>query len=59
MEIKNTFELTYLLFKDQFSKENLEKYIKSLKELKYKEEPKKEKKRLELLNTFREMLKFL
>jgi len=46
VEIKNTFELTYLLFKDQFSKENLKKYIKSLKELKYKEEPKKEKKKL-------------
>jgi len=57
VEIKNTFELTYLLFKDQFSKENLEKYIKSLKELKYKEEPKKEKKRLKLLNIFNEMMK--
>ena len=59
VEIKNTFELTYLLFKDQFSKENLEKYIKSLKELKYEKEPKKENKRLRLLNTFKEMLKFL
>jgi hypothetical protein len=57
VEIKNTFELTYLLFKDQFSKENLEKYIKSLKELKY-EEPKIEKKRLKLLNVFNEMIKF-
>jgi len=59
VERKNTFELTYLLFKDQFSKENLGKYIKSLKELKYKEEPKKENKRLRLLDAFNEMLKFL
>ena len=58
VEIKNIFELTYLLFKDQFSKENLEKYIKSLKDLKYEEEPKIEKKRLELLNVFNEMIKF-
>jgi hypothetical protein len=57
VEIKNIFELAYLLFKDQFSKENLEKYIKSLKDLKY-EEPKIEKKRLELLNVFNEMIKF-
>ncbi len=56
-ETKNTFELAYLLFKKEFSKENLEKYIKSLKELKYKEEPIKEKKRLELLNIFHEMMK--
>jgi len=27
-EMKNTFELACLLFKEQFSKENLEKYIK-------------------------------
>jgi len=60
VEIKNTFELTYLLsFKYQFSKENIEKYIKSLKELKYKAESKEEKKRLELLNIFNEMMKFL
>ena len=55
VEIKNTFELTYLLFKDQFSKENLEKYIKSLKELKY-DEPNKEKRRLEFLNIFNEIM---
>ena len=58
-EMKNTFELACLLFKEQFSKENLEKYIKSLQELKYKEDSEKENKRLELLNTFNEMLKFL
>lgn len=58
-ETKDTFELACLIFEKQFSKENLEKYIKSLKELKYKKEPKKENKRQELLNTFNEMLKFL
>ncbi|PIU25201.1 MAG: hypothetical protein COZ07_03635 [Candidatus Infernicultor aquiphilus] len=56
-EKKNTFELAYLLFKENFSKENLEKYIKSLQELKYKENSEKENKRLELLNIFNEMMK--
>jgi len=55
-ETKNTFELAYLLFKNVFSKENLEKYIKSLKELKY-DEPNKEKRRLEFLNIFNEIMK--
>ncbi|MBA7498265.1 hypothetical protein ES704_01000 [subsurface metagenome] len=62
VEMKNTFELAYLLFKkEQFSKENLEKYLKSLRELEpeYKEDSEKEKKRLRLLNAFNEMLKFL
>lgn len=60
-EMKNTFELACLLFREQFSKENLEKYIKSLKELEpeYKEEPEKEKKRLYFLYAFNKMLKFL
>ena len=60
-EIKNTFELAFQLFKKQFSKDNLEKYIKSLKELdsEYKEDPEKEKERLRLLDAFNEMLKFL
>jgi len=59
--MKNTFELAYLLFKKEFSKDNLEKYIKSLKELKpkYREDPEKEKKRLKLLYTFERMLEFL
>jgi len=62
VEMKNTFELAYLLFKkEKFSKENLEKYLKSLRELEpeYKEDSEKEKKRLRLLNAFNEMLKFL
>ncbi len=60
-ETKNTFKLACLLFREQFSKENLEKYIKSLKELEpeYKEEPEKEKKRLYFLYAFNKMLKFL
>jgi len=60
-EMKKTFELAWLLFREQFSKENLEKYIKSLKELEpeYKEDFEKENKRLRLLNVFNEMLKFL
>jgi len=60
-ETKNTFELAFQLFKEQFSKENLEKYLKSLRELEpeYKEEPEKEKKRLYLLYAFNKMLKFL
>jgi hypothetical protein len=59
IERQKTYELTCYLFKKEFSKENLEKYIKSLQELKYKEDPEKENKRLRLLNTFNEMLKFL
>jgi len=47
--------LSYLLFKNVFSKENLEKYIKSLKELKY-DEPNKEKRRLNFLNIFNEIM---
>jgi len=60
-ETKNTFELACLLFKEKFSKDNLEKYIKSLKELdpEYKKDPDKEKKRLRLLDAFSEMLNFL
>jgi len=58
-ETNDTFELAYLIFEKQFSKENLEIYIKSLQELKYKEDPEKENKRLRILDTFNEMLKFL
>jgi len=58
METKNTFELVYLLFSQQFSKENLEKYINDIKALKYEKKSKEENKRLRLLNIFKEMLKF-
>ncbi len=55
-ERQKTYELACYLFKNEFSKENLEKYIKSLKELKY-DEPNKEKRRLEFLNIFNEIMK--
>jgi len=57
-ETNNTFELAYLLFSSQFSKDNLEKYINNLKELKYKKESKEENKRLQLLDIFEGMLKY-
>lgn len=57
-EAKNTFDLAYLLFSDQFSKENLEKYIAELKELHYEERSKEEYKRLRLLEIFKEMLEY-
>jgi len=63
-EVKNTFELVYYLAKmypmfNQFSKENLKKYKRELKKLKYPEDPKKEYKRSTLFKIFTEMLKFL
>lgn len=58
IETNNTFELVYLLFSDQFSKENLEKYINNLKELKYDKESKEENKRLHLLTIFEDMLNY-
>jgi hypothetical protein len=58
-EIRNTSELTCLLFRDQFSKENLQKYLEELATLKYQEDPEEERKRLILLNIFSEMLVFL
>lgn len=57
-EAKNTFELAYLLFSDQFSKENLENYIADLKELHYEQGSKEEYKRLRLLEIFEEMLEY-
>lgn len=59
LEKKNAFELTTLLFPQEFSKENLEKNIRNLKALKYGKESKEEKKRLRLLSIFTEMLEFL
>jgi len=55
----NTFELAYLLFKEQFSRDNLEKHIESLKNLKYQEESEEEEKRIRLLNIFTEMIDFV
>lgn len=59
VEKKNTFELTYLLFPQEFSKEKLEENIRNLEELKYEKESKEEKKRLRLISIFTEMLEFL
>jgi hypothetical protein len=58
-EKRNTFELAFMLFKDQFSKDNLQKYLEELGKLKYQEDSEEEHKRLSLLNIFSEMLKFL
>ncbi len=60
-ETEKTFELAYLFFMQQFSKENLEKYIKEIKALKeeYGEDSKEERKRLELLDIFKGMEKYI
>jgi len=57
-EEKKTFDLSYLLFKEQFSKIKLESYIKSLEQLSYPEEPERERKRLKLYGLFTKMLDF-
>lgn len=59
IETISTFELAYLLFKKQFSRDNLEKHIESLKNLKYQKESEEEKKRLGLLKIFTKMLDFV
>lgn len=60
-EKRNTFELATVLFKDTFSKENLERYIEDLKGLegKYKDDSLEEDKRAKLLGIFTGMLDFL
>jgi len=58
-ETEKTFELASLLFKQQFSKENLEKYLNEIKKLRYLEDSKEEHKRLLLLDVFEKMLRFL
>ena len=60
-EIKNerrkSFELACFLFKQEFSKENLKKYIKELNdiEFEYQKKSKEEGRRLSLLSIFTEM----
>jgi hypothetical protein len=54
----NTFDLSYLLFEEQFSKINLESYIKSLEQLSYPKESVEESKRLRLHSLFNKMLDF-
>jgi len=58
-EIKNTYELTILLFSDVFSKEHLEKYIEEAKNLKYPTNSLEERKRLKLLKILEGMYNFL
>ena len=58
IQIKNTFELAFSLFRTEFTKENLEKYISILNELKYEKESKEENKRKRLLAMFEDMLKY-
>jgi hypothetical protein len=59
LETKNTFELTFYLFKEKFSKENLINYIEELERLKYNEDTSEERKRLSLLDVFKNMLEFM
>jgi len=54
----NTFDLSYLLFREQFSKIKLESYIKSLEQLSYPEESKEAIKKLKLQRLFTKMLDF-
>ncbi len=60
-EVRNTFELATIIFKDTFTEKNLENNIEELNGLKeeYKNDSEKESKRLELLRIFNEMLDFL
>jgi len=58
-EIKNTYELTVLLFSDVFSKEYLEKYIEEAKSLKYPTNSLEERKRLKLLKILQGMYDFV
>jgi len=57
-EIK-TYELSYLLFKDQFSIVNLEKYLITLEQLSYSKDSKEERKRTRLYSLFTDLLKFV
>lgn len=58
-EEENTIELAYLLFKKQFLKENLDKYIKALKYLEYPKESIKEHKRIRLLIIFTKITRYI
>lgn len=58
-ERQKTYELACYLFKKEFSKENIEAYIKEIENLKYSIELPEENRRLELLNIFKEMLSYI
>jgi len=59
VEKQKAIELGYYLFKNQFTPQKLEEYIKELEELKenYKEDSIKEDKRKRLLEIFKEMIR--
>lgn len=54
----NTFDLSCILFKDHFSRINLESYLKSLEQLSYPKESEEERRRLSLHSLFTKMLDF-
>ena len=58
-ERQKTYELACYLFKKEFSKENIEVYIKEIENLKYPIELPEENRRLELLYIFKEMLSYI
>ena len=58
-EEQKTYELACLLFKKEFSKENLKQYIKEIKDLKYPEGSNEENEKIEWLDIFNGMLKYL
>lgn len=57
-ERKNTYDLSFFLFSEQFSELKLESYIKSLGQLSYSEEPIEESKRQKLYHLFTDMLDY-
>jgi len=58
-ETRNTFELGCYIFRDQFSKEDLQKYLEELNKIEYQKDSDEEHKRMKLLNIFSGMLEFL
>jgi hypothetical protein len=57
-EKQKTYELACYIFKE-FSKENITKYIKEIKNLEYPKESNEENKKIELLDIFNELLEYL
>ena len=57
-ERQKTYELACYLFKEEFSKENIEAYIKEIENLIYPIESLEENRRLKLLNNFKEMVNY-
>ena len=59
IERQSTYELACYLFKKEFSKDNIEKYIKEIKNLEYSKESNEENEKIELLDIFNGMLEYL